>query len=305
MMKVTQEKINLNSADLQELQQVPGIGEVMAKRIIQARPFANLDDLKNVSGIGPVALEQILPYLTIASEPDLALLEPTQFEEPAQPVQEDTAQADEAAPEIAGSLEDEPQTLTTPTEYTPAQPEDSLPGITPDAIEEATPTANKETPLISPPPQPTSQRDVRATRSQVIWTAFGFSLLAVVFALITNLGLLVLINGGLSYARPVQLSNLNHQVENLTTQLANLEQSLESLNTRIDNLEGISGRIKQIETTNQQLQEEVNTASESVRSLETQISEIEVDINNLEQTTSRFQNFLDGLKELLTLDESP
>lgn len=304
-MNISQEKINLNTADLQELQQVPGIGEVMAERIIQERPFETLDDLKNVSGIGLVALEQMRPFLSITSEPNLGVPEKTRLEEPVPPVQENTNQTDEPPLEVIQSLEGQTPAIITPVENTPEQPEDNSAGSPPEAAEEDTPHANDQTPALSSPSQATSQREGRATRSQVTWTAFGFSLLAVVFAIILSMGLLMLINGGLTYARPVQLSNLRNQVESLTSQLTTLEQNLDSLNTRIDNLEGLSGRIKQVETTTQQLQEEVNTTSESVRALENEISEIKKDIESLEQTTSRFQSFLDGLKELLALDESP
>ncbi|WP_297083825.1 ComEA family DNA-binding protein [uncultured Demequina sp.] len=49
--------INLNAADPQQLQQLPGVGEVMAERIVADRdahgPFASVDDVQRVSGVGP------------------------------------------------------------------------------------------------------------------------------------------------------------------------------------------------------------------------------------------------------------
>ena len=45
-------KIDVNTASEKELTTVPGIGHVMAARIIAARPFRSADDLKRVSGIG-------------------------------------------------------------------------------------------------------------------------------------------------------------------------------------------------------------------------------------------------------------
>jgi len=41
---------------------VPGIGHVMAARIIAARPFHSADDLKRVSGIGDKKYMLIRPY---------------------------------------------------------------------------------------------------------------------------------------------------------------------------------------------------------------------------------------------------
>jgi DNA uptake protein ComE-like DNA-binding protein len=55
-------KIDINTATEKELTTVPGIGHVMAARIIAARPFRSADDLKKVSGIGDKKYVQIRPY---------------------------------------------------------------------------------------------------------------------------------------------------------------------------------------------------------------------------------------------------
>ena len=55
-------KIDINTATEKELTTVPGIGHVMAARIIAARPFKSADDLKKVSGIGDKKYAQIRPY---------------------------------------------------------------------------------------------------------------------------------------------------------------------------------------------------------------------------------------------------
>jgi DNA uptake protein ComE-like DNA-binding protein len=55
-------KIDINTATEKELTTVPGIGHVMAARIIAARPFRSADDLKRVSGIGDKKYRQIRPY---------------------------------------------------------------------------------------------------------------------------------------------------------------------------------------------------------------------------------------------------
>jgi competence protein ComEA len=55
--------IRLNSATLEQLQEIPGVGPVTAQRIVDFReqngPFRSVDELDAVSGIGPKRLEQL------------------------------------------------------------------------------------------------------------------------------------------------------------------------------------------------------------------------------------------------------
>jgi hypothetical protein len=44
---------------------VPGIGHVMAARIIAARPLRSADDLKKVSGIGDKKYAQVRPVFSV------------------------------------------------------------------------------------------------------------------------------------------------------------------------------------------------------------------------------------------------
>ena len=61
--------VNLNTADAAALDTLPGIGPVLAERIIAFRtengPFASVDDLGEVSGIGDRLLEQLRPLVSV------------------------------------------------------------------------------------------------------------------------------------------------------------------------------------------------------------------------------------------------
>jgi len=51
--------IDINSASVEELDEIVQIGEVRAKAIIDSRPFDSVDDLVKVYGIGEKTLEKI------------------------------------------------------------------------------------------------------------------------------------------------------------------------------------------------------------------------------------------------------
>jgi competence protein ComEA len=64
-----QGKINLNKADVNELQNLPGIGPSKAAAIIEYRetngPFKSVEDLKNISGIGDKTFDKLKELITV------------------------------------------------------------------------------------------------------------------------------------------------------------------------------------------------------------------------------------------------
>lgn len=63
------QRVNINTAGVDELQTLPGIGQVLAQRIIDSRTqygeFRIPEDILRVSGIGQSTLSKILDYITV------------------------------------------------------------------------------------------------------------------------------------------------------------------------------------------------------------------------------------------------
>ena len=62
-------KVDINTAEMEELKSLPGIGEKTAEKIINKRnelgAFNVLEDLLLVPGIGQKTFEKLLPYIQI------------------------------------------------------------------------------------------------------------------------------------------------------------------------------------------------------------------------------------------------
>jgi len=62
-------KVNLNTADVAELDTLPKVGPVLAQRIVDWRkehgPFKSVEELDGVDGVGPKMLEALLPLVTV------------------------------------------------------------------------------------------------------------------------------------------------------------------------------------------------------------------------------------------------
>jgi len=62
-------QVSLNQATQKELETIPGIGPMIAKRIVLYREqwgdFHSIDELVNVQGIGKKTIEKMKPYLNI------------------------------------------------------------------------------------------------------------------------------------------------------------------------------------------------------------------------------------------------
>ncbi len=65
----TKARVDINTADEKTLQKIPGVGEALAKRIVEFReqhgPFDRVEDLMKVRGIGEKSLEKMRAHVTV------------------------------------------------------------------------------------------------------------------------------------------------------------------------------------------------------------------------------------------------
>ncbi len=282
--------LDLNTAEVDELRQLPGVGPAMAERIVAARPFESVDDLRRVAGVGPAFLDRLRSLAVTefpaaeGGEPTLPEAEPIMVDEPALPGAEISAEVELAAVE--------PVHLDESEEPLPAEP----------VIPEPTPPVPPA--KLTPQPKIATKEPALVTRGQALWLVFGSSLVVLVFAVAITLGILSSVNDGrLEYANPAQLNALDRELDGLAAELDAVGKDVQGLQTRLDNLEGLSGRMRDVEAAVDALQSDVEAAAEQVDSLAEQLDGVDEQIQELHAQSNQFQGFLDGLRDLLTPKE--
>ena len=62
-------KVDINTADVEELDELPEVGPATAETIVEYRRtngmFRSVDELEEIPGIGPATLEEIKPFATV------------------------------------------------------------------------------------------------------------------------------------------------------------------------------------------------------------------------------------------------
>jgi len=64
--------VNLNTAPEEQLRTLPGIGDKMARAIVEERgrrPFTSVEDLSRIRGFGPKTREKLRPHVTVTPAP--------------------------------------------------------------------------------------------------------------------------------------------------------------------------------------------------------------------------------------------
>jgi chaperonin cofactor prefoldin len=273
--------IDINTAEVDELTQIPGIGPELASRIVAARPYQTLDELTRVSGINTVFIERIAPYVRLTSTlPDEADVQ--------QPVGESEVEHESIETPVSIEEQEIPgEAIPLGEEHEVLRGEEVVPV-------EGEPDTEKEAP---PTTRPT---EVTFTRSQVIWIAVGSMIITLILTLLLSLGILAGVNGGrLRYASPAQVSALSVRADGLKSAIDSNAQDLASLRKRVDNLDSLSGHVSKVEQSVEEIGSSMDAVSTQVEELDQKADELASQIVTLQQQNDRFSNFFSGLMELM------
>jgi prefoldin subunit 5 len=327
--------IDPNSDDVEALSKLPGVGPVMAQRIIDARPFDRPEELTRVRGIGPSTLARLQSRLSLAStdQGEVGLGEQD----------EGTERVEAKAPEVTAPYEVPPSSEKAAHEPIEAGEEEGKPQASPAMPEAVSAPEMPSEPLPEAaaepeaPPQGPALEVARpaedaavwsasgafqpARRSRVWWAAATVGFVVLVLSLVLSLAILASINGGqLQFASPGDLAAMGVRVDGLEARAGELSQELQGLRTRLDNVEAFGGRIDTLEGTAQGFRADLDDATAQVGSLsgeldsldsqiaglgqdladfQTAVTALESDVQALQDQNARTQTFLAGLRDLL------
>jgi competence ComEA-like helix-hairpin-helix protein len=252
--------VNLNEADLETIQQLPGIGKSLAERIIDRRPYQRVDDLLEVQGVGGARFERIKAQLEI---PEME--------------------------QVDSDLKLDPFELIVSEDGRDGQP--VVEGLDQDKLE-AVPQ------LVQPKSRKVSARKT-LSRAETLWLVFGVGFIAIILSVVSTLLIMAGINDTLDFNRLQSIQSMETSLSDLERQLVDLSAGLDSVDRRLEPLEGLSGRMVAVEEEIGLIQTEVEDALFTVGTMQTELDFVLTETVRLSDQVVRFDNFLDGLSELM------
>lgn len=258
-----------NNGSQEELIRLPGIGSVLANRLIEARPFDSLEDAQAVNGISADMLKAIADADV---EPEAAPGEPG----PEPPAEEETPEE-------------------SPSEEIEEQAEEIKPGLLgmakgAESQEQAAPQTGEIPP----------QKFEKASKSHSsLWMILISSGITALVAVLLTLAVLGAINGSLRFATSAQVQRMGREADQLSTRVDTFQDDLDGLRGRVDILEDMGERTAALEAAQEQLSSDQETLSQEVTDLQTEITALNEKVTSQEEQTQRFETFLTDLQTIL------
>ena len=332
---MTNERVNLNEADLAALAALPGIGETLAERIVAYRhdvhPFASVEELDEVEGIS-VFMARDLAGLVTVGDAAAAEAAPEAAPEVAPAGTPENAPTEAPPPSTAnapaGNLHDTPPHGLPPVFAAPPEPEPAAEAIT---IRVTGPTEIEMSPLpeqtspARPPtivsngapaggPAPTARAEPEAVSQPLLIWGYLLSMLAGAFiGGILALVFLLVVNGTLDFASQRQADRLEadmaSEMRSFEAGQSDLAGQVTLLNEQVSVASTQAAQTTDLVATAMVQQAELTAAltetQGDVTTLETQAAEFAAQLETLATAAENFNRFLAGLRELLSGIDAP
>ncbi|MCD6475139.1 MAG: helix-hairpin-helix domain-containing protein [Anaerolineaceae bacterium] len=282
MENVLTEKVNINKAENETLQLLPGVGPRLAERILAGRPYYDLEDMTRVNGVSMTMIEDWRNLVKVTmDQPD------EDFETPANNIKlQESVEEPTPIAEMPISESIPPQAKPEEAQELSIVPEEKL-----DAQE-----------ISEADDQPISTRETSSeniNREQVIWYLLLAMVVTFVLTAALTLGLLAVINQGqLRFASPAEVIVLNTEVQSINNRLDTQLQDITALRERVENLETLSDRMIDAENAIGDLQSETSTLSTQVSTIEESMLAVEADVEELQTQTQTFTTFFQSMRDL-------
>ncbi|MDY0019825.1 MAG: helix-hairpin-helix domain-containing protein [Anaerolineae bacterium] len=293
-------KVDLNTAGIELLCMLPGIGPQLAMRILDHRaiqgPFSSPEDLTQVPGIGAALYERLADHVTVSAPVAPAWeLEPVPMPVPDV---EDTLKLPRVAepPDVAEAAVEGASVADEEVGKIPAVWEDAAEVGGEEKPEMAEPSALPQPhPAVAPAtPAPVPQRP-GVSFWTLLWVALAGGLLGMLFSLLVLSG----INGSLDVAHSRAVITMSGQVEDLTARLDSLQGDVDGLRRRLAALEGLTARMEKVETAAADLQDDFEVLDEKTGALSEEVTGLSEELDIVAAETEKAGTFFQGLQTLM------
>jgi competence ComEA-like helix-hairpin-helix protein len=290
--------VDLNQATAEELGALPGIGPVLAGRIVAYREeqggFQSPQELAAVPGIGRAAYEGLADRLTV-TPPEMIPLPGSEEAVPEEPLEEALVPPEAAASrEVAPPEAEEPVSalqlegkMIPPSEEEEAPPAEETPE--PPGVETVAPPS---------PPAPTREPPRRSSLSfpfSWLWSALFGGLLGMIFALLVFSG----INGSLDLSNSRAVLDLQNRMDNSAAEMKSLRGEVDGLRQRLDALEGLTARMEKAESAVDTLRQETEALDQRADTLESEFAGVSENLSVMQAQAQQVTTFFDRLQALL------
>jgi competence ComEA-like helix-hairpin-helix protein len=323
-------KVDINTASLDQLVVVKGIGPVLAQKIINLRPFSDLDDLRRVQGIGENSLKSIKDNLTVQSEVLPAdfqsFVESIRGESKYETTDIDEDEEEKFEPE---NIEIEEESVVVMSEQDAEDLDHEILDGEVKIIEGETNIdehgyIKKEEQIKAKPAkinfdekpvdakieekivEKTEEKEYRSqpsenliTRSQLIWSLIGTAIFSIIFTILITLGILSATNGGLRYATVAEAYRLENQITLLNDLTTTIKNDIQGIRTRLDALETVAGRVSVLENRADTMEDDIGIIQTTIKEISETLTTVQQEIIALQEAARKSQEFRSGLLQLL------